>query len=125
MRDRPGAGANLRVCRDYAAPAGGVAALPGVEANPRFLRSCAALAGWVAFLPGVGANPCLRRDRAAPAGCKASGCSQVDVELDSLSSYFQLCMSPIDRYRLLHQLAHIHAGLGMAIHIGLCIMVHV
>ena len=77
LRDRPGAGAKLRLCRDCAAPAGGVAAPPGVEADPR-----------------------LRRDYAAPSGCKASGCSQVDVELDLFSSCFQPCMSPIDRDRL-------------------------
>ena len=92
LRDGPGAGANLRLCRDFAA----VAALLGVEANPRLRRACAVLAGRVAspfgvgvdpqlrrsqaapagsvaFLPGVGANPRLRRDRAAPAGGDVSG----------------------------------------------------
>ena len=77
------AGASLRLCRDYAAPAGGVAALPGVEANPRLRRDCAALAG-----------------------CKASGCSQVDVELDSFSSCSQPCMSPLDRHRLVSDALH-------------------
>ena len=81
------------------------------------------------FLPGVGANPRLRRDRAAPAGCKASGCSQVDVEFDLFHIAFKhaclqltvivwclMCCTVVAR--LLHQLAQIHAGLGMARHTG-------
>ena len=113
-----------------AALAGCVASPFGVGVHLRLRRSQAALAGCVAFLLGVGANPRLRRESAALAGCKASGCSQVDVELDSFSTCFQPCMSPTDRHRtvvarLLHQLAQIHAGLGMATHMGLCMIIDV
>ena len=103
-------------------------------ADPRLRRDFAAPAGVCAS--GQGADS-LRRDRAALAGCKALGlCGQVDVDRDVFSSCFQQCLSPSDRHRLVSDVIHgrctsvalvctMHAGVGMGIRLGLCVIGHV